>query len=104
MFAATSNFTMNKTGGPDDLYSSIINLINTREYEKAQQLFNSRNANDMLFPNQIPALSSAINSGSMNTESPSFYYQISVFLSIYCDALKGTLASNDYINSFHKRS
>lgn len=102
LFGMVSNFAMDRAGQSDQLYSSLITLINAREYEKAYTLFNSRTTKTMLYPEQIPALYAAINNSNLSATNRPFYDQISALISIYSDALKGTLAANEYVDYVFK--
>lgn len=91
---------MNKAGQSDQLYSSLITLLNAKEYENAYILFNSGYKYAMLYPDQIPQLRAAIEFSNLFSVNRLFYDQINAMLSIYSDALKGTLVLNDYYINF----
>ncbi len=94
---------MSKTGKYDTFYSSLIELINTGQYEKAHQLFNQRTKKEFLPPEQISALTAAIRGSELHYSNPSFYQYLEIFLSIYSDALHGRLLINEYMDAIHKK-
>lgn len=94
---------MDKTGYQDQFYPALLAAIKNGEYENARALFNCSTNREIIYPDQISTLYYAIATSNMKNVHPQFYYQMSAFLSIYTDALKGALAFNDYYISCFKR-
>lgn len=104
ILTSSFGFAMNKADRSDQFYSSLLQLINARDYDKAYQMFNSRSQGDMIYPHQIASLRAAIDASGLYLNSHPFYKQITAFLSIYSDALRGSLASNEYVDAAFKKS
>lgn len=104
LLAHNFGFAMNKTDQPDQFYSSLLQLISAGDYDRAYQIFNSRTKSDMIYPYQIVSLRDALNAkGSYLNDHP-FYKQMTIFLSIYSDVLRGSLLLNEYVSAAFKKS
>lgn len=99
----TQNGAMNKTGKKDAFYSSLIQLIHAREYDKAYRLFNARTKKEILYPDQIPALSTALHNSELLQANPYFYTYLTALISIYSDALNGRLLINEYMDALYQK-
>jgi hypothetical protein len=79
-------------------FDALVASIKAGDYHNARFLFSHCK---MIWPNQLPFLLHAVQESKLRDGDLLLHQQISVFISIYADAISGKLQFNDhYLNCF----